>query len=316
VTVRRVLVLGGVVALVASGVYVFVYLYRWEWNRALMAGVLFVAAEVALLAIAVMKRLDSMEKKIADHSRDVETHEVLDKIRETALPPPRRFEWLNRRGGDLNVFIPVLLGAGVIASGLAWVIERVARVTVRPGLERNLASRLRPFVLPPTPLLDGSFAGLAPSPESVSPGDCGARLGTLPRALSLRSTMGPIRKIVAGALVASLGVMAVDALADATQSRVDPLIPNSRTALVLEVFSRNERITSLRAATTLWGICEGSLQRPAEGRLSPSTGGRVHLELRPSLGEHDLARLHGCFEDALIDQVQARVVSAQVLLNR
>ena len=30
------------------GAYVFVYLYRWEWNRALFAGVLFVAAEVAL----------------------------------------------------------------------------------------------------------------------------------------------------------------------------------------------------------------------------------------------------------------------------
>ena len=33
----------------------------------------------------------------------------------------------------MNVFIPVLLGAGVIASGLAWLVERIARLTSRSG---------------------------------------------------------------------------------------------------------------------------------------------------------------------------------------
>ena len=39
--------------LVASGGYVLVYLYRWEWNRALMAGVFFLAAEIALVGAAL-----------------------------------------------------------------------------------------------------------------------------------------------------------------------------------------------------------------------------------------------------------------------
>jgi hypothetical protein len=45
------------------------------------------------------------------------------------------------------VFVPVLMGAGVIMSGLAWVIERLARRTARPTLERGLAARLAPLTL-------------------------------------------------------------------------------------------------------------------------------------------------------------------------
>jgi hypothetical protein len=35
-----------------SAWYVFVYLYRWEWNRAIVAGIIFLAAEVGLLGAA------------------------------------------------------------------------------------------------------------------------------------------------------------------------------------------------------------------------------------------------------------------------
>ena len=45
----RIASLFGVVVMAATALYFFVYLWRWEWNRALIAGVLFVAAEVAML---------------------------------------------------------------------------------------------------------------------------------------------------------------------------------------------------------------------------------------------------------------------------
>lgn len=41
----------GLTTLIASGTYVFIYLNRWEWNRAIISGVIFVAAEVALATV-------------------------------------------------------------------------------------------------------------------------------------------------------------------------------------------------------------------------------------------------------------------------
>jgi hypothetical protein len=38
--------------------------------------------------------------------------------------------------------VPVLIGMGVVASGLAWLVERLARATAGPALERGLAARL------------------------------------------------------------------------------------------------------------------------------------------------------------------------------
>ena len=40
------------------------------------------------------------------------------------------------------MFVPVLLGAGVIVSGIAWVVERIARATAGKGMERGLALQL------------------------------------------------------------------------------------------------------------------------------------------------------------------------------
>ena len=47
----------GLAALVGSGAYVFVYIYRWEWNRALIMLGFFVATEVALSTALVLRAL-------------------------------------------------------------------------------------------------------------------------------------------------------------------------------------------------------------------------------------------------------------------
>jgi hypothetical protein len=156
--------------LAASGAYVFVYLYRWEWNRALMAGVLFVAAEVALAAALILDRLRSLEPRArnsgvtASRARDsrsrllrtrepagqggpVDPH-VLARIGQTTPASRNHFQWLTRDAETLNVFVPVLMGAGVVLSGLAWIVERLAHATARPALERGLATRLAPLSLP------------------------------------------------------------------------------------------------------------------------------------------------------------------------
>ena len=40
---RRLGMLATIAVMAASGSYVFVYLYRWEWNRALISAAIFVA---------------------------------------------------------------------------------------------------------------------------------------------------------------------------------------------------------------------------------------------------------------------------------
>ena len=146
-------VLGGL-TLAASGAYTFVYLYRWEWNRALMSAAIFIAAEVAVMGSLLSSRL-----KVISHRLDTQAAPaaspgpspaaVLRRERIHAAQPPARvgFAWLSRPE-HMNVFVPVLMGAGVVMSGLAWLVERLARATVSPMAERGLAARLDGLELP------------------------------------------------------------------------------------------------------------------------------------------------------------------------
>ena len=58
-TPRRIGLAALLTVMVAAGWYVFVYLYRWEWNRALVSGIIFLAAEVALLGALVLERREA-----------------------------------------------------------------------------------------------------------------------------------------------------------------------------------------------------------------------------------------------------------------
>ena len=134
--------LGGAV-LASTALYFFVYLWRWEWNRALIAGILFVATEVAVATAVVLNRLHRLGERLA-----APDPAVLARIRESAPPPRDHFEWLSPKSGHMGVFVPVLIGMGVVASGLAWLVERLARATAGPVMERGLAARLGPLAWP------------------------------------------------------------------------------------------------------------------------------------------------------------------------
>ena len=162
-TARRVFYALGLAVLVSAGAYVFVYLVRWEWNRAMFAALLFVAAEVVLLGAVVLDRLRNLSAQVEKLQRREPDPKVLGRIRETAPAPSEPFAWLKPGGDQLGVFVPVLMGAGMVLSGLAWVVERVARRTATPVLERGLAGQLTSLALPdsllpinePVALLEG-----------------------------------------------------------------------------------------------------------------------------------------------------------------
>ncbi|HEX2193301.1 MAG TPA: hypothetical protein VHH09_08915 [Acidimicrobiales bacterium] len=144
---RRIFRLGGMVVLVASGLDFFIFLWRWEWNRAMVAGVLFLAAEVGLSAAVILDRLRNLS--LTGGKADPQ---VLTRLQETAPPSRNFFAWLSPRQGHAGVFVPVLLGMGVVASALAAVVERLARSTAKPVMERGLAARLGPLSWPSTGL--------------------------------------------------------------------------------------------------------------------------------------------------------------------
>jgi hypothetical protein len=283
--------LAGVV-LVLSGGYMIVYLYRWEWNRAIISGVFFVAAEVALASSMILRRLQRLEARTPPPPTPSPL--VLDRIRSTPVDRPDPFAWLKPRGDELGVFIPVLLGAGAILSTLAYVVERIAEATALPAVDRRLATRLAPLS-PPDGGLRGarSVAGRSAARPPPTPG---RRLGAVvATALSI-------------AAIAVVGWIGVQALLEATQSRPDPGDRPARTTIELSVSQRRTRSTPEAAAEALWVDCRARLgSRPVEAAVTALGGDRVALVLEPGIGRLGTRRLTGCLSDLRIDLVRATV---------
>ena len=113
--------------------------------------------------------------------------------------------------------------------------------------------------------------------------------------------------VLAVGIVAAVGV---DALGDLTQTRSDPVAPDSRTAVVVDVEARYPPNRLGQAAQGLWWACQGIARREVlPPGLVAQGGSRFTAVVRPALGEHARARLRGCLEDATVDRVRGRVVS-------
>src|SRR5207249_1491199 len=131
VTPRRLACLSAIFVLLSSGAYVFIYLYRWEWNRALIAGVLFVATEVGLVGALILDRLRGIERRLdaatSRHSQALARDVALGHLQASAPTARNHFAWLRPRPEDstINGIAPVLMGAGVGLSALAWLVGRV-----------------------------------------------------------------------------------------------------------------------------------------------------------------------------------------------
>ncbi|WP_007517408.1 hypothetical protein [Pseudofrankia saprophytica] len=157
---RRLFVLGiGGVTLLGSGLYFFVYLYRWEWNRALVSGLIFLAVEVALVGLVVSSRLTRLTRAVetsADHP--ARRSRIAAHLREAPDEPSAVFAWLRQSGSGSSapVFIPILMGTGLALSGAAWLVERIGRATARNSSDPHLATRMSRLGPPPGGLLDDS----------------------------------------------------------------------------------------------------------------------------------------------------------------
>jgi hypothetical protein len=148
-TARRLATILLLVTLLVATWYFLAYLAWWEWNRAVIAGILVLAAEIGLVALVLLSRLDRLSRG-DDQLRVARIRARLDAHDDDAQP----FAWL-RRPDQLNVFIPVLLGAGLIVSSIAWVVERIARLSSRPGTTDSLSRELATLAPPDGGFLEG-----------------------------------------------------------------------------------------------------------------------------------------------------------------
>jgi hypothetical protein len=165
---RRVIVPGiGAVTLIAAGAYFFVYLYRWEWNRALISGGIFIAVEVMLATTLVLRRVNRLASHLeADPDR---RRRIERRLREAPAPRTAVFDWMRPEGSSAPVFIPILMGAGLLLSGLAWVVERLARATAGSAADRGIAATMSRLGPPPGGLLDTSVDPLRLLRQPTSP---------------------------------------------------------------------------------------------------------------------------------------------------
>jgi hypothetical protein len=263
------------VVLVLSGAYLLIYLYRWQWNRAIVSGIFFVAAEVALAASMLLRRLRRIEDQVPH---------ALEHLRATPVDRPDPFAWLEPPDRQLGVFVPVLLGAGVILSALAYVVERVAEVTAVPVMDRRLAKKLSVIGLPTRP-----GDGVPPPP---------------PRTNGLASAA-----FVAGVTLL-LGWLAIHALLDATQSRPETRPRPASTVIVLDIDRRGSGPSALQTAEALWVSCRPTLgSQPVRAHVAAGSGDRAQLVLEPGVRSLSTRRLTGCLGDLRIDRAVADIES-------
>lgn len=294
---RRIAYAFGSLAAAGAGTYLVVYLYRWQWQRAILCGILLLVVEVMLLGIVLLARLTRIEERVKESdARQQELtarqEDVLARLRQTSSEHEgARFRWLEDTADRTYVFVPVLMVTGVLLSGLAWVVQRIAAATGRPA-ERRLAGRLAVLAAPEQP---GTVGELEDRPP-----------------LGRRSKRRVARVAVVGVVGAALLAALVVGLADLTQTREQSASDSEATSVLVQVDVRGADMTAERqalAAQQVWERCRDSTSVPLNHATLGSLGdGMFAGVVRPALAEHDRMRLRGCLEDAALDRAHLTVM--------
>ncbi|MFF9778258.1 hypothetical protein ACF1HJ_31945 [Streptomyces sp. NPDC013978] len=285
---RRLAYLFGGAAAVGAGVYFVVYLYRWQWQRAILSGVLLLIVGVLLLGLVLLGRLARIEERIRESDR--RQQDALARLRQAhARERGDRFRWLEDPASRTYVFVPVLLITGVVLSGIAWLVQRIASVTARPTAERHLAGRLA-VLTAPDPAPDADLEDRAP---------LGGGRGRTARLITVGVGVGLLVSLVVG-------------LADLTQTRKEERNGAEATSVLVRVDMRGVPTSAERqsmAASQAWERCRNSTSVPLRRTTLGELGdGLFAAVVRPSLTDHDRLRLRGCLEDADVDRAHLTVV--------
>jgi hypothetical protein len=283
----------GAAAAGAAGYFV-IYLYRWQWQRAILCGVVLLIVGLMLLGIVLWGRLARIEERIRESDR--RQQDVLARLRQTQSREQGdrqgdRFRWLQDPASRTYVFVPVLMVTGVVLAGIAWLVQRIASATARPAADRRLAGQLSVLAAPD------------PAPETDLEDERPLGAGGPGRAARLFTVAA-----VGAALLASLVV----GLADLTQTRRQERDGSEATSVLVRVDMRGVPVTTERqfmAASQAWERCRNSTSVPLRRTTLGELGDGVFAGIvRPALTDHDRLRLRGCLEDSEVDRASLTVV--------
>ncbi|MFF7263786.1 hypothetical protein ACFZCL_26415 [Streptomyces sp. NPDC008159] len=279
----------GAAAAGAAGYFV-IYLYRWQWQRAILCGVVLLIVGLMLLGIVLWGRLARIEERIRESDR--RQQDVLDRLRQTRTREHGdRFRWLEDPASRTYVFVPVLMVTGVVLSGIAWLVQRIASATARPAADRRLAGQLSVLAAPD------------PAPETDLEDERPPGAGGPARTARLFTVA-----VVGMALLTSLVV----GLADLTQTRRQERDGSEATSVLVRVDMRGVPVTTERqfmAASQAWERCRNSTSVPLRRTTLGELGDGVFAGIvRPALTDHDRLRLRGCLEDSEVDRASLTVV--------
>jgi hypothetical protein len=287
------------VVLLASGAYVFIYLVRWEWNRALIAGLFFLAAELVLIADVLAARFARLSSQIEAERAREQTTALAARLRANRPDTPGPFAWLAPDRDRLTVFLPILIGAGVVLSAVAYLVEQLSRVTAVPVAEHELARGLSTMALPAEGLAPLGRLPHAP-PGSVAP----PRAGWVWRWLAAG---GLVAVLAAGVLAGAQWLLSIPEEPD----------PGRAVAVDLVVMRRNLEQPDRDVALALWTACR--VRVPETVRLQSlepiddSDPARLRLTMSPRPGESDTREFVGCVQDTVIERVRADVLAVAVI---
>lgn len=297
--VRRFGRLLALVVLVFAGYFVVLYLLRWEWNRALVAGVFFLAAEIFLVADLVLVRLTVLSRQVELARETEEIRALAAQLRRNRPPAKGPFAWLTEPKDRTYVFVPILLAAGILLSAVAFIVERLSRVTATPVAEHELARGLASMALPRT--------GLAPT------GQLARTRWDEPRPAAKRNAS---RTWIIAAVVVIL-TLSVVVLRVVLITRPEAADPNAALVVDLEVQRNDLEQTEASIALSLWGICR--VRIPEQAALEsleasdPDNPGRFRMVVAPAPARFDAREFTGCLEDAVIERALADVTSVETV---
>ena len=271
------------VTLALTGGYLFVYLYRWEWNRAIISGIIFLAAEMAVIGWVLNSKLKELNRQV-DRARADRIVRHLDASRNRSS---RAFDWLSPRD---------------------------SRLGVRPHPDGSRPRHLRSGVAGRVaePQHGGADDGRPPGPQPLPAGPPARRLPRRPgrppagppgarrrAVLTVRAAFG----LLAVTVVTVLGVLA---LADATKFEGETE-GHGATQVLFEVEAKNYHHDLEDAAASLWFACVGAVNWE-QSTAPEDIGDDVYrAAVQPALGEDSRRRFRGCLEDATLDKVRGDV---------
>src|SRR5690606_3752975 len=149
-------------------------------------------------------------------------------------------------------------------------------------------------------------------------GPTGSRRRRRPDPTPARAPVALVRsagRVVAALLGLAIGGAAVLLLREATLSTHQPLAPDSRVAVVVDVATRNrERDQSQdEMVDALFTFCRLEVTSDLEGEVREIAPDRYLGVLRPGLDDTNRRQFRGCMEDWTLDGLTAHVRSIEDL---